>query len=151
MKHPYAHLIGNEITIEKGDRELRINEETDVDIARIEKWIAANIGMAIEKQYSKRRWGVYVDCHGKIVAISCPSISMEKAYHFPMDNMNIHELTKKGVRAAGHILDRHNLSLHRLATEEDAFLIPRLAHKPDEPAMADSYSDPSLKSQKAVV
>lgn len=103
--------FGREIT--EDYNEINYLELDEVKQAKMEMWIAKNIGDALVKTYKNREWGVRVDLEGQLVVITCDSVSAEKGYFIHMKQRNIHELQEKAKMAAGEILERHGLSRSR--------------------------------------
>ena len=88
--------------------------------AKLEMWIAKNVGEDLIKLYPNREWGVRVDIEGQVLVISCDSVSSEKGYFIHMAKRNIHDLQLEARKAAGEILERHGVSRKRLI-DEDVF------------------------------
>ena len=103
--------FGREVTDDHN--EISIFELSHVKRAKLEMWIAKNIGTTLVKHYPNREWGVRVDIEGQMVIISCDSISLKKGYHLHMANRNLHELCTRAKEAAGEILERHGISRSR--------------------------------------
>jgi len=93
--------------------EISIFELSGVKRAKLEMWIAKNIGTALVKYYPNREWGVRVDVEGRMVIITCDSISLKKGYHIHMADRNLNELCARSVQAAGEILERHGISRNK--------------------------------------
>ncbi len=89
--------------------EINFLETDDVKIAKLEMWIAKNIGDVLVKTYSRREWGVRVDIPNQQVIVTCDSVSILKGYHISMVGRNIHDLAKEAKKAAGEILERHGV------------------------------------------
>lgn len=88
-----------------------IGEETQRrERAQVEFWIAKQLGTSLARVYPNRQWRVNVDSANEIIVVGCDSVSMEKGYHIHMRNRNIHELQQRAIKAAGEILERHNIS-----------------------------------------
>jgi hypothetical protein len=106
------HILGGrEIT--KDYNEIFLGEDDDVAKAKLEMWIAKNIGDELVSHYPNRQWGVHVDLQGNMVVITCPSLSLSHGYHVAMHNLTIHQLCKRAVNAAGEILERYGISRAR--------------------------------------
>ena len=106
--------------IEKDYNEINILESSSDKIAKVEMWIAKNIGDYIIKTYPNREWGVRVNIEGRMVIITCDSLSTEKGYHIHMLGRTIHQLQVKAVNCAGEILERHGVTRNR-RIDEDIF------------------------------
>ena len=89
--------------------EINFFETDDVKKAKLEYWIAKKIGEALIAEYPRRQWEVRVDAEAGMCIIVCPSVSITKGYHLYL-NHNIAELIVRAKRAAGEILERHNVS-----------------------------------------
>lgn len=107
------HIIGGrEIT--EDYNEINIYANDDANQAKIEMWIAKNVGEALVKHYPNRQWGVDVDIPGSMVVIMCPSLCMDKGYHVAMtDDRTIQDLQARAVHAGGEILERYGISRSR--------------------------------------
>ena len=115
--------FGREIT---GDyNEINILETDEMKIAKLEMWIAKNIGDTLIRCYPNREWGVRVDIAGQMVIITCDSVSTEKGYHISLVGRNIHDLQERAKMAAGEILERHGLSRSRGFDETIFETLPR--------------------------
>jgi len=106
------HIIGQR-EIAKDYNEIYLHEEDEARIAKLEMWIAKGIGEVLVKHYPNRQWGVNVDVEGRMVVITCPSLSHTHGYHLNMKDDNIESLCKRAVMAGGEILERHGLSRGR--------------------------------------
>lgn len=82
--------------------------------AKVEMWIASQVGAALVKRLPNRQWGVRVDIQGGMIIISCDSVSLEKGYYISMEHRTINELQQRAVMAGSEILERHGLSREKL-------------------------------------
>ena len=81
--------------------------------AKVEAWIAKQVGMELMRKYDQREWKVIVDIENQMLIVACDSISNHKGYHIKMLHRTIDELQKCAVEAAGEILERHNIARSR--------------------------------------
>jgi hypothetical protein len=93
-------ITGDFNTIEPYDGE-------DERKAKLEQWIAKQIGTHLVSRYEGREWKVIVDLRNQMLVIACDSICTDKGYHLKMAGRTIHDLQEKAVYAAGEILERH--------------------------------------------
>ena len=100
--------------------EINILETPDQQRAKIEMWIAKNVGDAVIKVYPNREWGVRVNIEGAMIILTCDSLSVEKGYHIHMAGSTIHQIQTKAVNAAGEILERHGITRNK-HIDEDIF------------------------------
>lgn len=103
--------FGREVTDDFN--EISIFELGTVKRAKLEMWIAKNIGTVLVKHYPNRQWGVRVDLQGQMIIVTCDSVSLTKGYHIHMLNRTIGELSNRAIKAAGEILERHGLTRTR--------------------------------------
>lgn len=100
--------------------EVNLLETPAAKQAKIEMWIAKNLGDALMRVYPNREWGIRVDIDGAVVIITCDSLSVEKGYHIHMIGRTIRQLEVKAINAAGEILERHNITRNK-HIDEDIF------------------------------
>ncbi len=100
--------------------EVNLLETPEAQRAKVEMWIAKNIGDALIKVYPNREWGIRVNIEGAMVILTCDSLSAEKGYHIHMTGRTIHQLQSKSVNAAGEILERHGITRNK-HIDEDIF------------------------------
>jgi len=103
-------------------------EPTDTDDekrAKVEGWIAKQIGMELARKYDQREWKVIVDIENQMLIVGCDSISNHKGYHIKMLHRNIEELQRRAVMAAGEILERHNVARSRRIDPDIFETLPR--------------------------
>lgn len=111
--------------------------------AKMEAWIAKQIGEALVTCYPGRQWWVDVDGRNGIVVIACPSVSMTKGYHIHCNKTDTVPLIRRAVNAAGEILERYGQSRARnidaVALEEaprgvrDELIVQNVADTKPEP------------------
>ena len=106
--------------IEADYNEINLLETPDAQQAKVEMWIAKNLGDVLIKAYPNREWGIYVNIEGRMVIITCDSLSSEKGYHIHMEGRTIHQLQAKSINAAGEILERHGITRGK-KVDEDIF------------------------------
>lgn len=90
------------------------HEDFDERRAKLEMYIAKQIGEYMVKHYPGRQWGVEVDVTCGVLVLLCPSLSREKGYHIHLRQYTIHDLQQRCAHAAGEILERHNVSRSKL-------------------------------------
>lgn len=110
--------------IAKDYNEIHIHEDENERLAKLEMFIAKRIGEELVKHYPDRQWGVHVDLRG-IICIMCPSVSLERGYHLHINGDMIHQLQIRAVKAAGEILERHNVSRNRVVDPMTIEELPR--------------------------
>lgn len=136
---------------QKGDliredcNEINLLETDEVKQAKLEMWIAKNVGTAVSRKYPGREWSVRVDIRGQMVVVQAPALSKSHGYHVAMAGRTIHELGERAVLAAGGILERYRISRAR---KFDDSVIDALArdHR-DDVICKDASTDPVLKVQ----
>lgn len=90
------------------------HEDFDERKAKLEMYIAKQIGEHLVKNYPGRQWGVEVDVTCGVLVLLCPSLSKTKGYHIHLGQYTIHDLQQRCSKAAGEILERHNVSRSKL-------------------------------------
>jgi hypothetical protein len=90
------------------------HEGYDKGRAKLEMYIAKKIGEHMVKHFPNRQWGVEVDVENGVLVLLCPSLSKTKGYHIHLGSYTIHDLQARCVKAAGEILERHNVSRSKL-------------------------------------
>lgn len=111
-----GNFIRGQITADYN--EINILETESAKIAKLEMWIAKNIGEELMAKYPGREWGVNVNTKGEMIYVMCPSLSTTKAYYIRMAGRNMLELKAEAIRAAGEILERHGISRARRIDSE---------------------------------
>jgi hypothetical protein len=89
---------------------IEVYDDQETRLAKIEMWMAKKIGTAVSAKYRNRQWKIQINLEGQMLVVACDSISNYKGYHIHMIGRNIHELGELAVKAAGEILERHNLA-----------------------------------------
>jgi hypothetical protein len=105
--------------------EINIEDSQDERKAKVEQWIAMQIGSKLMRVYNQREWKVIVDIPGQMLIIACDSVSNEKGYHISMVGRNVEELQRRAIMAAGEILERHNVSRSRNFNADNLEDLPR--------------------------
>jgi len=90
------------------------HEDFDERKAKLEMYVAKQIGEHLVKSYPGRQWGVEVDVTHGVLVLLCPSLSKTKGYHIHLGQYTIHDLQQRCAKAAGEILERHNVSRSKL-------------------------------------
>lgn len=111
-------------------------------IAKMEMWIAKNVGTRLVGTYPGRQWAVQANVQGGIVIISCPSLDPEKGYHILLKDKNIDGICKAAVRAAGEILERFGISRNKKYDSDELEYLAR-DHK-DRVVSTDAMSRETL-------
>jgi hypothetical protein len=120
--------------------EIEDYDDDDTRKAKLEQWMAKKVGTALVKAYNNRQWKVVIDLEGKMMIIACDSISNYKGYHISMVGRTVHDLEIEGVKAAGEILERHNIARSK---RFDADIIETLARDAQDNVIAvDSAAEP---------
>jgi len=101
---------GRQAVIDSNEINLEDSESTNQ--AKLEYYIAKQVGVRLEKEYPGREWGVRPDLTGGIVEIFCLALSGKHAYLLHM-NGSIHDLIEKALRAAGEILERYGVTRNK--------------------------------------
>lgn len=123
------------------------HEDDDARTAKIEMWIAKNLGEALVKAYPGYEWSVHVDAIGGVICIVNPSVSTLKGYHLHMKGDTISQLIPRALEAGGEILERYGLRRGKVdvAAIEDLLRIGPV----DEAVTADSDGvDPLIRRHK---
>lgn len=123
--------------------EINLLEMDDVKQAKVEYWIAKQVGSYLAQVYPNRQWGVGVDVTGGMIHIMCPSLSQTKAYYISMVGRNIHQLSERAKEAAGEILERYNVSRNRVFNPEHLETLDRDMR--DEVISPDAAPEPTTK------
>lgn len=126
--------------IGKDYNEIRPEDSTEVLHAKLEAWIAKGIGSAVAEKYPNREWKVIVDLGGQMVILACDSVSNNKGYHMHMQHQCLKDMQKKAIRAAGEILERHDVSRARIFNEDILETLKRDSH--DDVITPDSVAEP---------
>lgn len=101
---------GREVTADYN--EINILETDETKSAKLEMWIAKNVGEHVANHYPNRQWRVDVDLMGGMLTLMCPSVSNTKGYFIKMDRP-LQDLQLRAKMAAGEILERYGLSRAR--------------------------------------
>ena len=136
---PFGKMTDDNPIVVKGRHgHMSVNEETDLDIATYEKYLAGTIGRAVTSEYPGRGWEVRVDIPARMVMLLAPQLSQRKAYHILMEQRTIHQLCRKAVHAAGEILERYGLGRRRLVLPDEFLALEREEARPEEAVAPDS-------------
>jgi hypothetical protein len=93
---------------------IEVVDEDYIDVAKQQFDMAQSIGAALVKVYNNRQWKVVVDIPNGMLIIACDSVSNDKGYHIHIPGRTLHELQERAVKAAGEILERHQMERGRL-------------------------------------
>jgi len=132
---------GRDLTQVTGDfNQIEVYDDMDTRKAKLEMWMAKKVGTAVHEKYRGRQWKIMVNLEGEMLVIACDSISNYKGYHIHMVGRNIHELSELAVKAAGEILERHNLARSKHFNPEKFEDLPRDSF--DNVIATDSRAEP---------
>ncbi len=97
---------------------IEVDDDEDVKVAKVEGWLAKQIGSALAKAYPSRDWGVGVNlAKGEtlsgVVTVMCPSLSATKGHVLHISNETAAGLVTRGIRAGGEILERYGITRNR--------------------------------------
>lgn len=98
--------------------QVNLLETDDAKQAKLEMWIAKNIGTELMAKYPNREWGVGTNMPGRMIYIMCPSLSNTNAYYISMEGRSLLDLKAEAVRAAGEILERFGITRGRKCDAE---------------------------------
>ena len=118
--------------------EVTAHEDTDLQIAQLEKHIGSVLGARVHKEYPNMPWEVRVNAEAALVILTSSALSAEKGYHIPMRNMNIHQLEEKIVYAASRVLEMHGLPRKRSVGVDDVMQLKVNPIKPNEVVVSDA-------------
>lgn len=127
-------------TLGKDYNTIEPTDTIDERRAKVEAWIAKQIGTKLMQTYDQREWKVIVDIENQMLIVACDSISNHKGYHIKMLYQTIDELQKRAVMAAGEILERHNVARSRKFNPDTLETLQRDAF--DNVVTADSAAEP---------
>ena len=147
MKSPSIIVKHNGRNIWGEYNEINLLETEDRTHAKLEMWIAKNIGDALIAHYPNRQWGVRVDIDGRMVILTCDSLSLERGYYLPMNGDTIDALRKRAVRACGEILERFNVSRDRIFNPDKLETLKR--DFKDEVISTDAIPESLIKGLKS--
>lgn len=116
-------INGREIT--KDYNTIYLHEGTDERRAKLEMFIAKRVGEKVAATYPNRQWMIDVDLPNQMICVQCPSVSMTKGYHLHFNRRTLHDLQLAAVKAAGEILERHNVSRARVFDQDILETLPR--------------------------
>jgi hypothetical protein len=86
-------------------------EDSDtVNQAKLESWIAQQVGEVLEFEYPGREWGVRVNIPGGMVEVFCMALSGTHAYHILLEGRSMKDLQKRAKMAGGEILERFGVT-----------------------------------------
>lgn len=120
--------------------EINLLEMDNMKQAKLEMWIAKQIGDKVIQHYPNREWGVQVDISGAMVILTCTSVSTSKGYHMHMKGDNIHGLQERAIMACGQILERYSVSRNRIFNPDHVDSLERDIK--DEVISTDAAPDP---------
>lgn len=94
--------------------EVQKGESHEEQAARVEYWIAKQIGTDLMRTYPNRQWLVDVDSRNQVIVISCPSLSKRMGQRLHMRRDTVADLIPRARRAAGEILERFGVSRSKI-------------------------------------
>lgn len=115
-------------------------DDQDTRRAKLEMWMAKKVGTAVHEKYRSRQWKIMVNLEGQTLIVCCDSISNYKGYYIHMLNRTIHDLQEEAIKAAGEILERHNLARSKHFNLEKFEDLPR--DRFDNVIATDSAAEP---------
>jgi hypothetical protein len=96
---------------------IRLEDSESVNEAKLESWIAKELGTELAKHYPAREWGVRVDVRGGMAVIQCLDVSKIMGYHLFL-NDTLEVLRQKMKRIGGEILERGRMTRGRTTEEK---------------------------------
>lgn len=93
--------------------------------AKLEMWMAKRVGTRVTEKYRGRQWKIQVDLENEMLIVACDSISNYKGYHISMVGRTIGDLETESIKAAGEILERHNLARSKHFNPDKFESLPR--------------------------
>lgn len=93
-------------------------DSDSVNAAKVESWIAKQLGEKLCAVYPNRNWAVRVDLRGRQVVVQAPDISTMHGYVLHMKERTIQQLVDEMPRVGGEILERGRVS-RGLKVDED--------------------------------
>lgn len=124
----------------KDYNEINPADSASIRLAKLEMWIARAIGQTLVQHYPDREWGVRVDATGRMIILTCDSLSLLCGYHLPMNDDTLEVLQQRAVRACGEVLERYNISRSRVFNPDDLETLARDAR--DEAISPDAAPTP---------
>lgn len=148
-KGPSIHInrVGFE-GIDKDYNEINMLETDNRKIAKLEYYLAMEVGTELGKCYPKREWAVYADLTGGIIRIGCDSLSWDRGYIIHIGDKSPSQLVRAAKRAAGEILERFNISRSKNFDEGEIENIDRDFR--DEAVSADAIPEDLHRAMQAV-
>ena len=98
---------------ERDYNEINMFDSETAKQAKIESWIAKQVGTKLAEKFPQREWGVKVDVQGQMVIIICETVSLTRGYHIKMGGRTIQELCEFSIEAGAEILERHGITRDR--------------------------------------
>jgi hypothetical protein len=140
-------IIGAGREISKDYNEIFFTDDDDTAVAKMEMWMAKQIGEKLVEKFPGRQWNVNIDLPGEIVVIMCPSVSHNKGYHLHMRQDTITTLQDRALMAAGEIMERYGLSRAKIFNPDDLETLNRIG--PDEEAITPDSDgvDPLIRDE----
>lgn len=126
--------------------QLYVTDSEDNNIAKIEFWMAKEIGTKLMAEYPNRQWAVDVDARNKVVIVMCPSLSTRRGFHIHIQGLTLKQIQIKAVRAAGEILERFGVTRGRKQDPNEFDHLPQTVR--DEVIAKDAAPDPLYKPER---
>jgi hypothetical protein len=95
---------------------IRPEDSFDMAHAKLESWIAKNLGTELCKLYPYREWAVRVDLKGGMAVIQCLDVSKISGYHLKLD-ATMNTLIGRMKAIGGEILERGRMTRGRTSEE----------------------------------
>lgn len=105
--------------------QIRPADSHEAQFAKLEYWVAKQIGEDLVKHYPGRQWIVDVDARNGVVVIGCPSVSLTKGYVLHVRKDSTAPLLLRARKAAGEILERYGVSRSRKIDAQALEAAPR--------------------------
>lgn len=102
------------------------SDTAEMKHAKLDYWMAEQIGTFISNAYKGRDWMVKFDSKNGLCVIGCPTLSATKGYHLHVHRAgSLHELQLRAKKACGEILERFNVSRDKIADNVALEALPR--------------------------
>lgn len=89
---------------------LVIESEQDINYAKIEAWMAQQIGEELVLHYPGYKWAVQVNAPGGVAYIRNMNVDGDKGFIIHLAGKNAHDLQMQAIKAGGEMLERYGLT-----------------------------------------